>query len=53
MGFYRVRVMAQNICRPNHIAEAHLFSMFTSIITFNFDIIYRSFLAFLGPNRLF
>ena len=32
--------------RSTHIVEEHLFSMFPSNIIFNFDLIYRFFLAF-------
>ena len=43
LGFFRVRVMAQNHI---YIAKEHLFSMFPSFLTFSFDLIYMSFLAF-------
>ena len=33
-----------------HIAEKLLFSMLPSILTFNFDLIFGLFLAFLGPK---
>ena len=35
------------------MVEQHLFSLFLSIPTFNFDLILGSFLAFWGPNGLF
>ena len=37
----------------NHVVEQLSFSMFLSILTFQFDIIFGSFFTFWGPNRLF
>ena len=36
-----------------HVAEILSFSMFSSILTFTFDLILGSFLTFWGPNGLF
>ena len=36
-----------------HVVEQLSFSLFVSILTFNFDLIFGSFLNFWGPNRLF
>ena len=39
--------------RSTNVVEQLSFSMFPSILTFDFDLILGSFLTFLGPNRLF
>ena len=36
-----------------HVVEQHSFSMFLSILTFDFDLIFVSFLTLWGPNGLF
>ena len=36
-----------------HVVEQLSFSMFLSILTFDFDLILGSFFTFLGPNGLF
>ena len=36
-----------------YVVEQLSFSMFPSILTFEFDLILGSFLTFLGPNGLF
>ena len=36
-----------------HVVEQLSFSMFLSILTFDFDLILGSFLTFWGPNGLF
>ena len=36
-----------------HVVEQILFSIVPSILTFDFDLIWGSFLSFLGPNGLF
>ena len=38
---------------PTHVVEQLSFSMFPSILTFDFTLILGSFLTFLGPNGLF
>ena len=56
LNIHRVRVIVQkhHLFRSAHIAEEHLFLIFPSIFTFDFDLIYRLFfLGFLGPNGLF
>ena len=35
-----------------HVIEQLLFSMFSSIVNFDFNLILGSFLTFLGPNGL-
>ena len=36
---------SKTLFRSTHIAEEHLFSMFPSILTFNFDLLYKTFLG--------
>ena len=36
-----------------HVVECLLFSIVLSILTFDFDLIFGSFLTFWGPNRQF
>ena len=36
-----------------HVVEQLSFSMFLSILTFDFDLILGSFFTFLGPNGLY
>ena len=36
-----------------HVVEQFLFCMFSSILTFTFNLIIGSFFPFLGPNGLF
>ena len=36
-----------------HVVEQLLFSIVLSILTFDFDLILDSFLAFLGPDKFF
>ena len=53
-GKIRVRDVVQNpFFRSTHISDEHLFSMFPSILTLDFDLIYRLFLACWGPNGLY
>ena len=53
LTFIGLGFCSKTFFRSTHIAE-HLFSMFPSILTFNFDPIYRLFFfSFLGPNGLF
>ena len=37
----------------SHVVEQFSFSLFLSILTFDFDLILGSFLTFWGPNGLF
>ena len=39
--------------RPPYVVEQLSFSLFLSILTFDFDSIFGSFSTFWGPNRLF
>ena len=39
--------------RSTHVLEQLSFSMFLSILTFDFDLIFGSFVTFWGPNELF
>ena len=50
MGYFWVGVGIDNCF---HIVEQHSFSMFLSILTFEFDLILGSFFTFWGPNGLF
>ena len=42
-----------NVLGSTHVVEQLSFSMFPSILTFDFDLILGSFLIFGGPNGLF
>ena len=44
---------SKNILGSTHVVEKLSFSMFPSILTFDFDLILGSFFTFWGPNRLF
>ena len=50
MGYFWVRVDFENCF---HIVEQLLFSMFLSIVTFDFNLILGSFFTFRGPEELF
>ena len=39
--------------RSTHVVEQLSFSLFLSILTFDFNLIFVSFLTFWGPNMLF
>ena len=41
------------VLRSTHVVEQLSFSLFLSILTFDFNSIFGSFLTFLGPNGLF
>ena len=41
------------VLRSTQVVEQLSFSLFLSILTFDFDLILGSFLTFLGPNGLF
>ena len=45
--------LAKTVLGSTHIVEQLSFSMFPSILTFDFDLILGSFLTFWGPNRQF
>ena len=41
---------SKTVLGSTHVIEKLLFPIDPSILTFNFDLIFRSFLAFLGPQ---
>ena len=43
----------KTVLGSTHVVEKLSFSMFPSILTFDFDLILGSFLSFWGPNGLF
>ena len=43
----------KTVLGSTHVVEQLSFSMFSSILTFDFDLILGSFLTFWGPNGLF
>ena len=43
---------SKNVSGSTHVVELLSFSMFPSILTFDFDLILGSFLTFWGPNGL-
>ena len=43
----------KTVFESTHVVEQLSFSMFPSILTFDFDLILGSFLTFWGPNGLF
>ena len=44
---------SKTVLGSTHVIEKLLFPIDPSILTFNFDLILRSFLAFLGPQHAF
>ena len=46
MGFLGLGLCFKNIFMSTHIAQEYMFSIFPSILTFNFDQIYGLFLFF-------
>ena len=48
-----MRKGSKTVLGYTHVVEQLSFSMFPSILTFDFDLILWSFLTFLGPNGLF
>ena len=40
---------SKTVLGSTHVVEQLLFSMFSSILTFDFDLIFGSFLTFWGP----
>ena len=44
---------SKTFLRSTHLVEQLSFSMFPSILTIDFDLIFGSFLTFWGPNGLF
>ena len=54
MGFFlRLGYGSKTVLGSTHVVEQLSFSMFPSILTFDFDSILGSFFTFLGPNGLF
>ena len=54
MGYFWGRETVQKtVLGSTHIVKQLSFSMFPSILTFDFDLILGSFLTFLGPDGLF
>ena len=53
MGFFVVGFGSKTISGCTHVVKHLLFSKFSSILTFDFDLILVSFLTFWGPNGLF
>ena len=51
--FLRFGKNSKTVLRSTHEVEQLLFSIFHSILTFDFDLILGSFLTFWGPNGLF
>ena len=45
--------VSKTVLGSAHVVEQLSFSMFPSIMTFDFDLILGSFLTFCGPNGLF
>ena len=45
--------MFKNSLGSTHVLEQLLFSMFSSILTFDFDIIFESLFTLWGPNGLY
>ena len=53
MGFFfRLGYGSKTVLGSTHVVEQLSFSLFLSILTFEFDLIFWSFLIFLGPNGL-
>ena len=52
-AIFRVGVGFKTVLGSAHVAEYFSFSLFLSILTFDFDLILGSFLTFGGPNGLF
>ena len=48
-----LRSGSEIVLGSTHIVQQLLFSMFPSILTFDFDLILGSFLTFWSPNGLF
>ena len=55
LGFHRSGVMVgfEKCFRSSHVVEQLLFSIFRSILTYDFDSILGSFFTFWGHNGLF
>ena len=53
MDCFGVAIVSDDCFGSTHFVEQLLFSMFQSILTFDFDLIFESFFTFWGPNGLF
>ena len=53
MGYFCDWSRVRQLFGVTHVVEQLSFSVFLSILTFNFDLILGSFLTFWGPNGLF
>ena len=54
MGYFlELREGLTSVLGSTHVVEQLSISLFLSILTFDFDLILRSFLTFGGPNELF
>ena len=53
MGHFAVRVGSKTVSGITYVVDQLLFSMFSSVLTFDFDLMLWSFLTFWGPNGLF
>ena len=53
MGYFRVSVGFKIDLGSSHVVEQLSFSLFLSILTFDFDSILGPFLTFWGPNGLY
>ena len=53
IGYFEGWGQVQIVLGSTHIVQPLLFSLFPSILMFDFDLILGLFLTFLGPNGLF
>ena len=53
IGYFEGWGQVQIVLGSTHIVQQLLFSLFPSILMFDFDLILGLFLTFLGPNGLF
>ena len=53
MGYFWVMEGLNRVLGSTHVVEQLLFSIVLSILTFDFDLIFGSFLTLWGPNRPF
>ena len=52
MGYFWVGVGFETVLGSTHVVEQLSFSVFPSILTFDFDLIFGSSFTFSGPNGL-
>ena len=53
IGYFDGWCQVQIVFGSTHIVQQLIFSLFPSILMFDFDLILGLFLTFLGPNGLF